>query len=1470
MAGSSTLSTYGEATILFADIEGFGALARERGPDEAYLVVTRCLRVLDDIARRHGGAVDKYLGDCLMAVFGLPMPLADAPAAAARAALQMRQSVREISDQLALPVRLDLRAGLERGRVLAGALGESVVREFSVLGSAVNRAARIKGLAPTGRIYAGEEVGRHLGEGFRTRPIGDVKLQGLRGAARPVELLAERKGQASVFGAGVACFAPFTGRELELERIDERLGRLRAGTGGVVVIEGAAGVGKSRLVVELAARHSDVPFRPFREDSPADAGSPVVLVVDDFERRAASERAALAAAVTAAASAPTLFLLVGRPPLASEAASLLAGSGASGDEPLTLRLQRLSDAAIDALVAALPDRSLEDDTRALVVERAVGNPARAIQSAFLSEALRADAARADEHADRADEAERRRATVLFADLTGFTALAEELPADELHPLVNACLDDLTSIARHHGGTVEKYLGDCIMAVFGVPTSVEDAPRAAVNAGIEMRQRVAHFNEERALAHPFGVHIGVDTGLGLAGDVSGPLVREYSLMGEAVSGAARLEDLSPSGSIYVGAETWRATRDEFDYVVVAADDGVSTWELRSDSPRVHRERKRPVSSPLVGRARELDTLNASTESLMAGRGGAVALVAEAGLGKSRLLAEALVAPAEGCRWLKGRSLPTGRNLGHHPFADLLARWCGAGDEEDEAAVAAKLSETARAELGPEADEIRPFLATLMGVPLPDSERKRIARLSPDALEPLMLGAMTRMLQRVARAQPLALVFEDLHWADLSSIELLTNLLRLAQSEPILFVLLARPGWADTADRVRAAAHERLGDRYREVPLAPLPSEASRELLRHLFRGADVPFTLREAIEERAGGNPFYVEEVVRGLRDSGALEERAGRLVATPRIHEAEVPGTLQEVVMARIDRLDRRRCELLRVAAAIGGSFTIDVLGDVAGGDDVAQLIASLEEAELVERRERRPGELLFKHPLVHEVVYDSMLAPRRRDLHGRIGAALEARLNEGTPGRHAMLAHHFGRAGDVERAETYLFRAGDEAAQSAASDEALRFFEDAAALYHERHGDDADPEQRGVLERSIAFALMNRGRYVEAIEHFDDALRCRGVDVTDHPVRLGLRLGRDLALVLGRLYLRGDGHPSRAATEAEQAIQELIYERARAQTTNATDRYLFDWMDGLRRLGGVDPRTLPLAGGQFASTVGIFSFGGVSFTISERFLAHARELVDPADSEERMIYGLMTATHATLVGDWSEAHELPDDFIEERIRDGQLFDVTNYLGLRTERRLLQGRFQEAEQGLTRLSEIAELFQFDQAFATVRALRTFLLLEQERWAEAVEAADLHFAEHPDPLPNLLALGNKAKAQILLGDREGAERSLVSAEALLADAAAVVPPFHKSGPWRSRLLFEVDALARGEGQRARARKAARRALRAARWVAPRRAEIFRLEATRRSLSGDGRGARQWWERSLEVARGLGLAPEVERIERDRAG
>jgi hypothetical protein len=406
-------------------------------------------------------------------------------------------------------------------------------------------------------------------------------------------------------------------------------------------------------------------------------------------------------------------------------------------------------------------------------------------------------------------------------------------------------------------------------------------------------------------------------------------------------------------------------------------------------------------------------------------------------------------------------------------------------------------------------------------------------------------------------------------------------------------------------------------------------------------------------------------------------------------------------------------------------------------------------------------------------------------------------------------------------------------------------------------------------LERSIALALVIRGRHGEAIEHFDEALRQRGVSVTRQPVLLGLRLVRDLAVVLGRLYVPGARRPRPPATELQRAVQELIYERARAQTTVAPARYLFDWMDGLRRLDAADPRTLPLAGGQYASTVGIFSYGGVSFAVSDRFLRIAREIVDPGDPVDRMIFGFMNFFHHFLAGDWSDTHELPDDLVEDRIRNGQLFDVTNYLTFHNLKRNCQGRFEAAAEGRRQMEEIAERFQYDLALSALRAELMFRLLEQERHEEAVRAAEVYYGGHPDPLLNVLALGTKAKAQLLGGDREGAAQSLGAGEHLLASASGVVPAYHASAVLRSRLLLELDALEHGEGDVPGARRAARRALRSAAKVACRRPEVYRLEGTRRWIARDRAGARRWWERAALSARQLGMAPELARIEAERA-
>lgn len=1459
------------ATVLFADILGFEELAQKRSPDDAFAITTRCLRRLDEIARRHEGAIDKYLGDCLMAVFGFPVASDLAEQRAVSAAWAMREAVHDLRVELALGDGFDIRIGINSGPILAGDVGGDVIREFAVMGDAVNLAARLKAGAPAGAIHVGPDTKQRVDEAFRFQALAERAVKGRQQLVRPFALVGVDASPRRA-GSGVAVFCELVGREAELARLEARLEAARAGAGSCIFITGAEGVGKSRLVAELAARHPDAAFREIRGDDArrelnADAGGAWRVLVAETDDLAGPEAAtALGERLSLIPVLPIMLVVITRAG-PSEAhpswRALRTRAEALGDRFEALHMDALDAEATERMIAALSgDAALDAETRALVVQRARGNPSRVIQGVFLSDALRADAARAERQPDRGDEAERRRATVLFADLTGFTALAERSEPRVLHALVTSCLDELSAIARRHGGHVEKHLGDCILALFGAPVAMEDAPRAAVNAALEMRDRVARFNRERSVEPPLEIHTGIDTGLGIAGDVSGPVIREFTLMGESVANASRLMDEARPGEIFAGEQTVRATDEWFEYV----ERGAGAYELRSREIRIHREagRTRRIHSALVGRDEELAVLGRAIERLKAGHGGAVSVVGDAGIGKSRLVKDLLDGLGDDVVHYQGRSLSVGQGLGFHPIADLLSHWCGRRPDDDDARARARLDAACEALMGDAASEVAPFLAAVMGLPASDAERDARARMDGDAMERLILGAVTRLLREGAARRPLVLVFEDLHWADSSSLELLESLLRLPKEKPILFLAILRPGYEKTGERFRGAASERLGDAYREISVEPLASNAALELLRNLFRGGDVPPALLAAVRARAHGNPFYVEEVVRNLLDAQALVDREGRLQATASIDRVEIPGTLQEVVMARVDRLDRPKRNVLRAAAAIGASFRRDVLADVVDRDDLADLLAGLIEADLIELRSRG-DELRFAHPLIQEVVYGSLVGHRRETLHRAIGAAIEARVAPGAAGYHAQLAFHYGRGRDIERAEPHLFLAGDEAARASASDEALEFFREASALYVSRHGSSGDREKLALLERNIARALANRGRYVEAISHFDAALRHRVVRVTDNTAVLGVRLIRDLALVLARLYLPRGGSKRRAATDRQRAVQELIYDRARAQTTSAMDRYLFDWMDGLRRLQSVDPTTIPLAGGQLASTVGIFSYGGVSFAISERFLEQARSVVRADDPTEKMIFGFMNFFHHVLAGDWSDGHEVAIDLVRDRIRNGQLFDVTNYLAFCAEKRIHQGRYEAAEETMTLLREIADLYQFDLAVSSLHALSAAKLLEREEYPEAVVAADRHYTEHRDPLLNLLALGTRAKAELLAGDPEAARHSLETAEALLASAPGVVPPYQKSAVLRSRLLLEVHDLELGTGRRGAPRRAARRALAAAARVACRRPEVMRLEARRCALVGDARGAARWLSRARAEATRLGMEPELRRIE-----
>jgi class 3 adenylate cyclase/tetratricopeptide (TPR) repeat protein len=1083
--------------------------------------------------------------------------------------------------------------------------------------------------------------------------------------------------------------------------------------------------------------------------------------------------------------------------------------------------------------------------------------------------------------ERTTETERRRGTVLFVDLTGFTELNQALDTEDAFQPVRECLHLLDGIARKHGGNVDKYLGDCVMAVFGVPYALEDAARAAVNAAIEMHNGIAEFNREHDLPVRLDVHTGINGGLMVSADVSGDsIVREFSVMGHAVNVAARLKDEAPAGQIWIGPETQRAVKDDFELrplrplALKGVREPVPAYEVVSRSPQLQRPPPRlheQVASPLVGRDRELGQLRACLARLAQGEGGIATVFGEAGAGKTRLLAE-LAATQEAGRvgWFEGRCIATGSKLSFHPFVELLRSWVGIGEGDDDASVLAGLEAALSDLFGDEAGEIIPFLASLMGAPLRDEHRERLAGIEGEAMEKLLVRSLTLLLRRGSERGPLVLVFEDLHWADASSLDLLESLLRVARSLRVLFVLAARPEYSETTQRMLRSVREQHADVHVEVEIEALGAASSAKLIANLFENGDVPHTTRGLIEEKTAGNPFFIEEVVRSLLDDGAIEWREGALWATQKLAGVAIPGSVQEVLMTRIDRLDLATKHVLQIGSVVGRNIDPRILARIVEAESLEAELERLVALQLLAWRSRRTGrELVITHPLIQEVAYETMIKAKRGKVHRQVAEAIEAVLPENTAGLAGMLAYHYSASDEPARAEAHLFQAGEDAAGIAASSEALHFFQEASKLYLAAHGEAGDPAKMAMLEKKIALACYHRGNFIEAASHFDRAL-----DFLDQPrpkgLRAGARFARTLLTVLADLYLPHAKQQRPVADERKREIIEVEFNRARVQTTAAPAEFLFDSMEVLRQLRSVEPATVAGAGGKYAGVIGIFSWTGISFGVGERFVNLARGLVNDDDIEEVILFRLMQFMHKWLMGDWADEWEIPEEILSEALRQGCLWDVANYLGFEADKRIYQGRFREAAERIEEIAKIEDLYAFDAA----RSIRQFptavLLTQQGRREEALAVAEAYATENDEPAVQLLALGTKAEIQILRGELEGAQHTLDRAEAVAAQAGLVVPPFQISTYLRARLLLDVVQLeaarANGGGMgalRRRSRRSGRKALRAAKNVAWERPRVHRLMGTRAWLLGRKRAALRWWKSSLDHAQQLEMKPELGR-------
>jgi class 3 adenylate cyclase/tetratricopeptide (TPR) repeat protein len=727
--------------------------------------------------------------------------------------------------------------------------------------------------------------------------------------------------------------------------------------------------------------------------------------------------------------------------------------------------------------------------------------------------------------------------VLFADLVGFTGLAERLDAEEVREITTECLRRLVAEVARYEGTVDKFIGDAVMALFGAPVAHEDDPARALRAALGMQRALEAFNVdlERERGLRLALRIGIETGEVVAGmrDVGG--VREYTAIGDAVNVAARLQATTSPDSILVGVATEQRARSAFAFRPVpplalrGKEQPVPAFVLVG--PQVDAEAAVALRTPLVGRSDELRALEACLDELRRGRGQIAAVVGEPGIGKSRLLAESRARSAD-LRRARCQAFAHEGALSYGLARRLVRGLCELADDEPEATAGARLR--ARLE-GLDCLVAYPALALLLSLPLDPEDGQRLAGLPPQELQRVTFDAVAELVGRLAASSSLVLELDDLHWADPSSIDLVLELMTLAEHGPILFCCAFRPERDAPSWALRERAARDFPHRYTEIVLRPLSEAASAELVAHLLDLEELPSGLRDVLE-RAAGTPLWVEELVRTLVERGLLARQDGGWRVAADLRAVEIPDTLQALIVARIDRLGGAR-PTLQTASVIGRRFGQRVLERVAAnGPRLAQHLRMAERADLVRELAVIPErEYGFKHVLTQEAAYATLLVRRRRELHRRAAEALEALYPERIDELHAVLAHHYARAEAWAEGLEHARAAAVAAQASYANREALEQYSQALTMAEQAERTGLGPAARHGLFEARAQVYEVLGEFEPARADYEAALAL-AEEVGDATAEA--RLLATLGTLWGghRDYQRGLELTRRAAAVAEAA----------------------------------------------------------------------------------------------------------------------------------------------------------------------------------------------------------------------------------------------------------------------------------------------------------------------------------------------
>jgi adenylate cyclase len=763
----------------------------------------------------------------------------------------------------------------------------------------------------------------------------------------------------------------------------------------------------------------------------------------------------------------------------------------------------------------------------------------AASMAELAELLPGAGRGADERPD-----ELRLVTALFADISGFTALADQLDPERLIEVIDPVIAKMGEIVLRFGGHVGKYAGDAILAFFGAPIAHEDdAVRALLAAG-QIRQEVMALVPTLApIARHLTLHMGVNTGHVVTGFRGGQTHLDYSLLGDAVNVAQRLEAASAGGEIYVGHSTYLLARDAlaFDDVGLLSVKGkpepIQAWRLVTERPvaaGVGSGAEHGVA-PIVGRADEVSSLRRVVESTASG-GRLVGIIGEPGVGKTRLLQAAREhAAGAGVRWVQARCLSYGSSLAYWPYIELLRELTGAR-VDDPPAIAAQRVTAAAADAG--AADDAPYLLQIMGVGNADGIAQEVLD-NPEMLRIRVQEAVVGFVSAISSESATVLAIEDLHWSDSASLELTRALIQRCADKPFSLIVSTRPDGRAALDSLsRARLHEPL-----HFELSRLDRPAVATIVTGILGGPPGE-RLIEFIASRTQGNPLFIQELTRSLLESGGLVPTSSGWERDPTQADAPVPTSIESVLAARIDLLPRDAAELLQIASVVGRDVQLALVRGMTSLDSekVDAIVDVLVDRGFLHHVDDDTEQrVVFHHPLVVDVAYGRLLRRRRRDLHRRL-VEVGIKLYGDGDDVIDLLAHHAYAAEMGVPAIAFLARAARRAAELFANREAITHFRHAIEVAESAGVDATSADERADLLRQLAGLEHLTGDYERALQHYRQVRAA--TDDLDAYVRMAATLSKMgryeecLAAIAEAERSHPDLEPAqRAALAVQQAV---------------------------------------------------------------------------------------------------------------------------------------------------------------------------------------------------------------------------------------------------------------------------------------------------------------------------------------------